>query len=402
MVSSIAIQGFKSFRNLNTFQLRPLNVLIGPNRSGKTNFLDFLHLLSEAGRQQLSPAISKRGGVVDVISWNGEQKLTWGLGFEFDAESAPANETGIYYVAEIAKRHFSFFVSQENFKWTVRHPSTNYDQSQRELGIFASDSNGASAYDTLTQIGYKLDNSNLIISQLRDPANFPISAKLRHELANITVHRFFDTTPDAPIRNTQPLGMLEADLPPTRLSQGGNNLTNVLYYMQNQPEYQDYYEEYLLTLQRAFPSLEDLVFPADLGQGKTILAWKDHEFPRRAITANLLSDGTLRFMCLLAALYDPNHPSLLCIDEPEVGLHPQLVRLLVSVLHEASERMQIIITTHSADLISYLQNAEDVVVVEAENGWSTLKRLEQEKLEHWLKVYSLGELWKSGEIGGRL
>jgi len=415
MISSIAIQGFKSFRNLNPFQLRPLNVLIGPNRSGKTNFLDFLHLLSEAGRQKLPPAINKRGGVGDVISWSEEQKLAWGLAFEFDVENAPANETGIYYVAEIVKKHFSFSVSKEtfgpkesfdiskeNFTWTVRHPSTNYDQSQRELAIFASDSNGVSAHDTFSQIGYQLDNSNLIISQLRDSANFPISARLRHELTNITVHRFFDTTPDAPIRNTQPLGMFDADLPPTRLSQGGNNLTNVLYYMQNQPEYQDYYDEYLLTLQRAFPSLENLVFPADLGQGKTILAWKDFEFPKRAITANLLSDGTLRFMCLLAALYDPNPPSLLCIDEPEVGLHPQLVRLLVSVLQEASERMQIIVATHSADLISYLQNADDVVVVEAENGWSTLKRLEQKKLEHWLKDYSLGELWKSGEIGGRL
>ncbi|MGH7456181.1 MAG: AAA family ATPase, partial [bacterium] len=183
---------------MHTFQLRPLNVLIGPNRSGKTNFLDFLHLLSEAGRQQLPSAISKRGGVVDVISWSGEQRLAWGLGFEFDVENAPANETGIYYVAEIAKKHFSFFVSRENFKWTFRHPSTNYDQSQRELAIFASDSNGTSAHDTLTQIGYKVDNSNLTISQLRDSANFPISARLRHELANITVHRFFDTTLDAP------------------------------------------------------------------------------------------------------------------------------------------------------------------------------------------------------------
>jgi predicted ATPase len=120
------------------------------------------------------------------------------------------------------------------------------------------------------------------------------------------------------------------------------------------------------------------------------------------MTADLLSDGTLRFMCLLAALYDPEPPSLLCLDEPEVSLHPQLVRLLVSVLHEASERMQIIVATHSPELISYLENADDVVVTEAEEGWSTLKRLSQNGLQHWLEKYSLGELWKSGEIGGRL
>jgi len=172
--------------------------------------------------------------------------------------------------------------------------------------------------------------------------------------------------------------------------------------MHNEPKYQDYYEEYLFTLQRAFPSFEKLLFPAEGGQGKTVVAWKDRHFPGRAITANLLSDGTLRFMGLLAALYDPEPPSLLCLDEPEENLHPQLVRLLVSVLHEAAERMQIIVATHSPELISYLENADDVVVAEAEEGWSTLRRLSQNDLQHWLEKYSLGELWMSGEIGGRL
>jgi predicted ATPase len=255
--------------------------------------------------------------------------------------------------------------------------------------------------DELTEQGHRLDDTNLAITQVRDSVKYPYYDRLRRFLANITVHQPFNTRENAPIRDAQPIGIRESDVPPTRLSQGGDNLTNVLYFMQNQPEYQDYYEEYLLTLRRAFPSLEDLVFPPDLGQGKTILAWKDREFPKRAITSNLLSDGTLRFMCLLAALYDPNPPSLLCIDEPENGLHPQLLRLLAGVLQEASERMQIIVSTHSSDLISFLECADDVVVVESKAGWSTLRRLSHKELEHWLKEYSLGELWKSGEIGGR-
>lgn len=347
-------------------------------------------------------AINQRGGITEVISWGEKQRLAWGVIFDFDEKDAPANEESIFYVAEILKKNFAFFLNQEHFTPTVRRPGASYDQSRREIAIFRSDTNAESAYEKLIHLGYQVDNSNLAITQLRDPLNFPISARLRSELINIAVHRSFNTLPDAPIRNAQLLGMMDAEIPPTRLAPNGDNLTNVLYYIQNQPEYQDYYEEYSLTLQRAFPSLVNLVFPADLGQGKTILAWRDREFPKRAITANLLSDGTLRFMCLLAALYDPNPPSLLCIDEPENGLHPQLLRLLAGVLQEASERMQIIVSTHSSDLISFLDNADDVVVVESEEGWSTLRRLSQQELQHWLEEYSLGELWKSGEIGGRM
>lgn len=245
-------------------------------------------------------------------------------------------------------------------------------------------------------------STEMAITQIRDTTAYTTVDKLRLYLANIMVHRPFNTEENAPIRDAQVLGICEAEVPPTRLSRYGDNLTNVLYFLHNEPQYQDYYEEYLLTLQRAFPTFEKFIFPADAGQGKTILAWKDRSFPNRALTANFLTDGTLRFMCLLAALYDPEPPPLLCIDEPEVGLHPQLLRLLASVLKEASERMQIIVSTHSSDLISFLENAGDIVVVESEEGWSTLKRLSQQELQHWLKEYSLGELWKSGEIGGRM
>ncbi len=398
MISSISIEGYKSLRKLNHFPLRALNVLIGPNRAGKTNFLDFMEVLSKAGRQRLPEAINERGGIMEVISWGEKQRLAWEFIFDFSEENAPANHESIAYFAEITKKNFAFSINRETFIPAVPWPNKNYEQSQREVAIF---SNPETLHDTLFQLGYQIENSNLAIAQLRDSLNFAIATKLRSEFANITVHRPFNTSPDAPIRNAQLLGVMDADLPPTRLSSNGDNLTNVLYYLQNQPEYREHYEEYLLTLQHAFPSFEDLVFPADLGQGKTILAWRDREFPKRAITANLLSDGTLRFMCLLAALYDPNPPSLLCIDEPENGLHPQLLRLLASVLKETSERMQIIISTHSPDLISFMDTADDVVITESEEGWSSLRRLSQRELEHWLKEYTLGELWKAGEIGGR-
>ncbi len=405
MISSISIQGFKSYKSLKDFSLRPLNILIGPNRSGKTNFLDFWDLLSRAAKRQLAQTINRRGGIDSVIGWNQNPTLQWELYFE--AQEPFSQEGEIYYAAEITKQQLTYSVTHES----LIKKSVKIGSQVSDLELLNISSGRGRIYNELTKMNQEQEGwiamTDLVITQIRDTIPFDAAAystlnKLRRYLANITVHPLFDTDEDSPIRNAQPVGVSEADLPPTRLNRRGDNLTNVLYSMHNDPQYQDYYEEYLTTLKRAFPSFERLFFPADVGQGKTIMAWQDHNFPKRLVTANLLTDGVLRFMCLLATLYDPNPPSLLCIDEPEVGLHPQLVRLLVSVLQEASERMQIIVTTHSPELISYLENPDDVVVAEAEAGWSTLRRLSQKDLHHWLQEYSLGELWESGEIGGRL
>ncbi len=397
MITSLSLEGYKSYKSLKDFSLRPLNVFIGPNRSGKSNFLDFWDFLCAAGKQELAPAINNRGGIGSVISWNQNQ-----LKFDLHFATKPpfSQENGIRYEIDVSKQKLAYSINSE---YLIKNPAKPAAGSSLLLNIGSGRGLVYRQYaDIVESRNSQFTSTELAITQIRDAAAYSTVDKLRLYLANITVHRPFNTEENAPIRDAQVIGVREAEVPPTRLSRYGDNLTNVLYFLHNEPKYQDYYEEYLVTLQRAFPTFEKFIFPADAGQGKTILAWKDRTFPSRALTANLLTDGTLRFMCLLAALYDPEPPPLLCIDEPEVGLHPQLLRLLASVLQEASERMQIIISTHSSDLISFLENADDVVVVESEEGWSTLKRLSQQELQHWLQEYSLGELWKSGEIGGRM
>ncbi len=396
MISSLSLEGYKSYKSLKDFSLRPLNVFIGPNRSGKSNFLDFWDFLSSAGKQELAPAINNRGGIGSVISWN-QSQLRFDL--RFAARPPFSKENGIRYEINISKQQLAHSISREFLGKSPQKPvvQNNLLNISSGRGLVSKQLAGK-----LERQENRFSSTELAITQIRDAATYPTFDSLRLYLTNIAVHRPFNTEEKAPIRDAQVIGIREVEVPPTRLSRYGDNLTNVLYFLHNEPKYQDYYEEYLFTLQRAFPTFEKFIFPADVGQGKTILAWKDRMFPNRALTANLLTGGTLRFMCLLAALYDPEPPSLLCLDEPEAGLHPQLLRLLASVLKEASERMQIIISTHSSDLISFLENVGDVVVVESEEGWSTLKRLSHQELQHWLQEYTLGELWKSGEIGGRL
>ena len=119
------------------------------------------------------------------------------------------------------------------------------------------------------------------------------------------------------------------------------------------------------------------------------------------IPATRLSDGTLRYLCLLAILCNPNLPSLVCLEEPELGLHPDVLPGLADLLREASERCQLIVTTHSDTLVDALTDTpESIVICEKDNGQTKLKRLDKDELSHWLEKYRLGELWTSGELGG--
>jgi predicted ATPase len=126
-----------------------------------------------------------------------------------------------------------------------------------------------------------------------------------------------------------------------------------------------------------------------------------HEKSKFSISAARLSDGTLRWMALLTILLHPSPPPLVCLEEPELGLHPDVIRPLAKLLVQASERMQLIVTTHSDALVDELtETPEAVIVCEKEAGSTTLKRLERKGLSRWLKEYTLGELWHKGEIGG--
>jgi Predicted ATPase len=119
------------------------------------------------------------------------------------------------------------------------------------------------------------------------------------------------------------------------------------------------------------------------------------------IPATRLSDGTLRYLCLLAVLCDPSPPPLVCIEEPELGLHPDIIPKVADLLIDASERTQLIVTTHSDILVDAMTEQPDAVLIcEKHNGQTKIRRLNSEKLQEWLNEYRLGELWISGELGG--
>jgi predicted ATPase len=150
-------------------------------------------------------------------------------------------------------------------------------------------------------------------------------------------------------------------------------------------------------LQRFNEHYQGLVVKVDVGIAQIFI--RERGYP---ISAIRLSDGTLKFLCLLAVLFNPNAPPMVCIEEPELGLHPDALHLVALALIEASERMQVIVTTHSKDLVDALSTQPDAVVVCERDfeGSTQFRRLDKRKLKLWLDRYSLGELWRKGEIGG--
>lgn len=149
-------------------------------------------------------------------------------------------------------------------------------------------------------------------------------------------------------------------------------------------------------LQLLYPRFEDYGVIVEGGTVQIFFTEKEYHIP-----ATRLSDGTLRYLSLLAILYSPSKPSLLCLEEPELGLHPDILPTIAEILKEVSQETQIVVTTHSDIIIDALSlTPEDVIVCENSNGYTVMQRLDKDDLSEWLERYSLGELWSKGEIGG--
>jgi predicted ATPase len=151
------------------------------------------------------------------------------------------------------------------------------------------------------------------------------------------------------------------------------------------------------TVRQVAPFFGEFVL-REVAAGQTQLLWKDRHSDL-VYYPNQLSDGTLRYICLATLLLQPNPPYTVIIDEPELGLHPYAIKLLASLLHEAAERCQVIVSTQASLLLDEL-TPEQVIVVNQHDGESTLERLDPEKLADWLQEYTLGQLWEKNELGG--
>jgi len=235
-----------------------------------------------------------------------------------------------------------------------------------------------------------LNSSRSILSQRRDPDRYPELTYLGDVLQEIQLFRSCHIGPNSVL-----LGPQRADLPAGFLLEDGSNLGMVLNDLFNRPNGR---ARLLSELRRFCEHVEEINQRVAANTIETSFVERGLHQPVPSVR---LSDGTLRYLCLLTILCHPSPPPLVCIEDPEIALHPDALPRLAELFVEASQRTQIIVTTHSDVLVSALSEVpEAVVVCERDEDGSHLKRLDEAGLSEWLEKYKLGELWISGEIGG--
>ena len=363
-------------------ELKRLNVLIGPNGSGKSNLLEGIDVLRSAPRNLVAP-IREGGGIQDWIWW-GTPKGTARIAAIVEN---PQGSQALRYRLGFAERGQRFELIEESI--TGEQSSEEHEEPQ----VYYIQSNGRAAlnYKDKTKRDFLLEEverEKSILSQRKDPDQYPELTYLGEELSRIRIYREWSLGRDSPLRLPQ-----KADLSNDFLQEDGKNLALVLNSFQGKPAVK---RHVLDALSKFYEGITDFHVKIEGSTVQLFLEEGDVVIP-----ATRLSDGTLRYLCLLAVLCHPEPPPLICIEEPELGLHPDILPTVSKLLLEASERSQLIVTTHSDMLVDALTNDWwSIVVCEKHDGQTVMRRLDEKKMAAWLEDYRLGKLWSSGEIGG--
>lgn len=348
----LTVTGYKSIKELRDFELGDLNVLIGANGAGKSNFLSLFKLLWHLANNRLQLFVGKEG--VDYLLHFGA-KTTDQIGINLRIKQQYVYEYDA--VLGFAKPDRLIF-NQESYSFDGRDFRENLGVGQAE-------------------------------SKLPDTLNF---GQVRRILDEFCLFHFHDTTDQAKVK-------LTADISDNySLKSDAANLAAFLYRLKNTELFRHNYDRIVQTVRLVAPFFDDFVLRS-LDETSISLKWK-HPHSSDDFDTRHLSDGTLRFICLTTLLLQPNPPKLIIIDEPELGLHPYAITVLAGMLRSVSTHTQIIISTQSVSLVNEFQ-PEDIIVVDRDDDASTFTRFTSAELVEWLEDYRLGELWETNFIGGR-
>ena len=356
MLRRLKLSGLLSFGPKGVdLPMAPLNVLIGANGSGKSNLLEAIALLRSAPRDLAEP-IARRGGPTEFF-WKGPDPAQT-LHIEAIVDFPPARE--FQHVLSVTAGGGPIAVSNERIELLAGERRT-------ELAL-----DGAKPKA----------ESNLYLA-----APHTELWHLKQQYEAIRLYRNWSFGPDAPLR--APCG---AHGRSEFLDEDGGNLALVLSQF-----FGDHKQAVLDSLRSLYEGIVDFNCPVMGGTVRLILVEKGN----RDIPATLLSDGALRYLCLLVVLLHPQPPPLICIEEPELGLHPDLLPTVSDLMCDASKRTQLVVTTHSNVIVDTLtEQPETVVICEKYDGETEMHRLDRAGLAHRLKDYGLGDMWTDGELGG--
>lgn len=381
----IQIAGYRSLVDAS-LPLHPLTVMVGPNGSGKTALLEVWQLLRDASQETLSEALESLGGLHSVLSKIPESPDRLKFTLTVDIESARSKEP-MCYRFELAVRGTGYVIPFERLEWqydpSASRPYRYIDARYENVYYADPDAEGS-----MVQPVWDYDLSELALAQV--PRMYEEPAALRSTLARIRSYSFLDVGPRSVVRLPQSL------TPTTRPGPNGENLYSALYNLRALHPLE--YERIEEVLKIGFPGFHRLEFPV-VGAGQVTMAWYQTDLTN-PLYPNQLSEGTIRFLWLTTILLSPDAPPITLIDEPEVSLHPELLKLLAGLLQDAAARGQIIVATHSPDLVGWLQ-PDEVLVLDKVEGQTQFTWADGLDLDEWLKDYTLRDLWLMGTLGGR-
>ncbi len=365
-LNKITLKGFKSIRSLVDFELTNLNVLIGGNGAGKSNFIDFFRLLRammelslpNLGSSSLKTYIANGGGSDDFL---------------FNGPKVTAHIEAEMYFGDNGYRFKLVPTSEETF--LIDDESSYY-------------SKGGPGW---WHMGTGHQTPKLLVEKNMKGAvgGRSVALHIYEAISSWKIYHFHDTSAVAPMRRSETVddcGYLRFD--------AANLAPYLLYLRENKAKT---YEQVIEVIRLVTPFFDDFILEPNRNE-KVRLLWRQRgsDYP---LKPHHLSDGTIRFICLATALLQPYPPSTIIIDEPELGLHPYAVDILAELIQDASGKTQLIISTQSPALVDCFK-PEDIVVVNRKDGASIFQRLDKDELSAWLEDYSLGDLWRKNIVTG--
>ena len=375
-----------------SIDLQPLNIIIGTNASGKSNLIEAIGLL-QAAPADLAKAFAKGGG---VNHWFWKGNTTSGLpGLEVVVELVgPGSRKPLVYSVLFGKEQGDkLYLDNEVIKEAQDDANWFYNKSDfgfPSVRVLNGQTNGHRGYIERQLEADEIKNDRSILSQKEDRFYYPEITRLAEQFSSIRIYRRWSFEPEKPPRLPQ-LNTISGEF----LYEDASNLVGVIDELSLKTSV---YDSLLANLRQLYPMAKRL-------QAKSYATTKElfltEETLQEAIPAARLSEGTLRYLSLLAILLHPAPPPLICLEEPEQGIHPDLLSILAELIIEASQRTQIILTTQSDMLLSALsQVPESVIVCEKDEKGSHLRRLSTEQLKEWLEAEPLGQIWMRGLVGG--
>lgn len=365
-LSRIVIDGYKSIAHCD-LKMGSLNVLIGANGAGKSNFISFFKFIAALLDRRLQLLVGKAGGP-DILLHYGRKQTA-----------------AIDGVVSLGKDEYCFSLEPTNDNRLIFKSESSSEGDDKKFDITLSNGKMIQAI--------KGSNKSYSAGHFESMAD-TLTPKMQVIMRRWRVYHFHDTSESAKVKQIHRIN--DNDY----LREDGANLAAFMFRVQkNHPSH---YKRIIRTIRMVAPYFGDFYLRATPDNQDSIqLEWteKDHDIPFKA---SELSDGTLRFILLATVLLQPEEfmPSAIIVDEPELGLHPYAINVLAELIKSASHEHQLIISTQSVELVNQF-DAEDLIVVDKQGGSSTFKRLETASLSEWLEDYSLGDLWKKNLLGGR-